>query len=77
VLEKLKAAGAEEAMNRSQALLLPEVVEIEEGDLGILRGEGGDDLRADAGGTAGDEYDLAGEVKEIACRHRVSFARWA
>ncbi|MFD2136159.1 hypothetical protein ACFSLT_15175 [Novosphingobium resinovorum] len=31
VLEKLKAAGAEEAMNRSQALLLPEVVEIEEG----------------------------------------------
>jgi len=30
VLEKLKAAGAEEAMNRSQALLLPEVVELEE-----------------------------------------------
>ncbi|MEE4450025.1 DNA mismatch repair endonuclease MutL [Novosphingobium resinovorum] len=30
VLEKLKAAGAEAAMNRSQALLLPEVVELEE-----------------------------------------------
>jgi len=30
VLERLKAAGAEEAMNRSQALLLPEVVELEE-----------------------------------------------
>lgn len=30
VLEKLKAAGAEEAMNRSQALLLPEVVDLEE-----------------------------------------------
>ncbi|MFC0203168.1 DNA mismatch repair endonuclease MutL [Novosphingobium soli] len=30
VLEKLKAAGAGEAMNRSQALLLPEVVELEE-----------------------------------------------
>lgn len=30
VLEKLRAAGAEEAMNRSQALLLPEVVELEE-----------------------------------------------
>ncbi|WP_404480997.1 DNA mismatch repair endonuclease MutL [Novosphingobium sp. BL-52-GroH] len=30
VLERLKAAGAEEAMNRSQALLLPEVVELDE-----------------------------------------------
>ncbi|TCM22014.1 DNA mismatch repair protein MutL [Novosphingobium sp. PhB165] len=30
VLERLKAAGAEEAMVRSQALLLPEVVELEE-----------------------------------------------
>lgn len=30
VLERLKAAGAEEAMTRSQALLLPEVVELEE-----------------------------------------------
>ncbi|VWX51493.1 DNA mismatch repair endonuclease MutL [Novosphingobium sp. 9U] len=32
VLERLKAAGAEEAMQRSQALLLPEVVELEEPD---------------------------------------------
>jgi DNA mismatch repair protein MutL len=30
VLERLKAAGAEDAMARSQALLLPEVVELEE-----------------------------------------------
>lgn len=30
VLERLKAAGAEDAMTRSQALLLPEVVELEE-----------------------------------------------
>lgn len=30
VLERLKAAGAEDAMSRSQALLLPEVVELEE-----------------------------------------------
>jgi len=30
VLERLRAAGAEEAMARSQALLLPEVVELEE-----------------------------------------------
>jgi len=30
VLERLKAAGAEDAMVRSQALLLPEVVELEE-----------------------------------------------
>ncbi|MBT0669026.1 DNA mismatch repair endonuclease MutL [Novosphingobium profundi] len=30
VLERLKAAGAENAMTRSQALLLPEVVELEE-----------------------------------------------
>jgi DNA mismatch repair protein MutL len=39
VLEKLKAAGAEEAMNRSQALLLPEVVEIEEGACDALEGK--------------------------------------
>jgi DNA mismatch repair protein MutL len=32
VLERLKAAGAEGAMTRSQALLLPEVVELEEPD---------------------------------------------
>jgi DNA mismatch repair protein MutL len=32
VLERLKAAGAEQAMVRSQALLLPEVVELEEVD---------------------------------------------
>ncbi len=32
VLERLKAAGAQEAMIRSQALLLPEVVEMEEPD---------------------------------------------
>jgi DNA mismatch repair protein MutL len=32
VLERLKAAGAEQAMTRSQALLLPEVVELEEPD---------------------------------------------
>jgi DNA mismatch repair protein MutL len=32
VLERLKAAGAETAMTRSQALLLPEVVELEETD---------------------------------------------
>ncbi|MEW9856839.1 DNA mismatch repair endonuclease MutL [Novosphingobium sp. M1R2S20] len=32
VLERLKAAGAEDAMIRSQALLLPEVVELEETD---------------------------------------------
>ncbi len=32
VLERLKAAGAEGAMTRSQALLLPEVVELEETD---------------------------------------------
>ena len=32
VLERLKAAGAEDAMTRSQALLLPEVVELEEPD---------------------------------------------
>ena len=30
VLERLRAAGAEDAMSRSQALLLPEVVELEE-----------------------------------------------
>ena len=30
VLERLKAAGAEEAVSRSQALLIPEVVELEE-----------------------------------------------
>jgi DNA mismatch repair protein MutL len=32
VLERLKAAGAETAMTRSQALLLPEVIELEEPD---------------------------------------------
>ncbi len=32
VLERLKAAGAEDSMTRSQALLLPEVVELEEPD---------------------------------------------
>lgn len=32
VLERLKAAGAEDAMTRSQALLLPQVVELEEVD---------------------------------------------
>ena len=32
VLERLKAAGAEQAMTRSQALLMPEVIELEEVD---------------------------------------------
>jgi DNA mismatch repair protein MutL len=32
VLERLKAAGAQDAMSRSQALLLPEVVELDEPD---------------------------------------------
>ncbi|WP_336986536.1 DNA mismatch repair endonuclease MutL [Altererythrobacter aquiaggeris] len=32
VLERLKAAGAEDAVSRSQALLMPEVVELEEPD---------------------------------------------
>ena len=36
VLERLKAAGAEDAMTRSQALLLPEVVELEETACDVL-----------------------------------------
>lgn len=32
VLERLRAAGAEDAIKRSQALLMPEVVEMDEGD---------------------------------------------
>ncbi|AXB76760.1 DNA mismatch repair endonuclease MutL [Novosphingobium sp. P6W] len=42
VLERLKAAGAEEAMNRSQALLLPEVVELEEPACDALEDKIGD-----------------------------------
>jgi DNA mismatch repair protein MutL len=42
VLERLKAAGAEEAMARSQALLLPEVVELEEVDCDRLEDKAAD-----------------------------------
>lgn len=42
VLERLKAAGAEAAMTRSQALLLPEVVELEETDCDRLEDKAGD-----------------------------------
>ena len=38
VLERLKAAGAEEAVARSQALLIPEVVELEETSCDRLEG---------------------------------------
>ena len=41
VLERLKAAGAEGAMTRSQALLLPEVVELEEPDCDRLEDKAG------------------------------------
>jgi DNA mismatch repair protein MutL len=41
VLERLKAAGAEQAMTRSQALLLPEVVELEEPDCDRLEDKAG------------------------------------
>ena len=38
VLERLRAAGAEDAIKRSQALLMPEVVELEETDCDRLEG---------------------------------------
>lgn len=42
VLERLKAAGAEDAMTRSQALLLPEVVELEETACDALEDKAGE-----------------------------------
>lgn len=42
VLERLKAAGAQDAMARSQALLLPEVVELEETACDALEGKSDD-----------------------------------
>lgn len=42
VLERLKAAGAEDAMARSQALLLPEVVELEETSCDALEDKAAD-----------------------------------
>ncbi|HKT85828.1 MAG TPA: DNA mismatch repair endonuclease MutL [Novosphingobium sp.] len=42
VLERLRAAGAEEAMTRSQALLLPEVVELEETACDALEDKAGE-----------------------------------
>ncbi|EQB18848.1 DNA mismatch repair endonuclease MutL [Novosphingobium lindaniclasticum] len=42
VLERLKAGGAEGAMTRSQALLLPEVVELEEAACDALEEKSGD-----------------------------------
>jgi len=42
VLERLKAAGAHDAMTRSQALLLPEVVELEEPDCDRLEDKAAD-----------------------------------
>lgn len=45
VLERLKAAGAEDAMARSQALLLPEVVELEEVACDALEDKAGDMAR--------------------------------
>lgn len=42
VLERLRAAGAEDAMTRSQALLLPEVVELEEAACDALEDKAAD-----------------------------------